>query len=506
MGVSTEKIEEATKGAIGLSKSLGIDTTAAMKAMALALNGDYNMLSRYNAEIRMATTETEKAAIVQKLITKGWNQATAETGTLSGKISQMNNAIDDMKESIGAVIVPALLPLVNIIKEAAVIFGNLPGPIKAMGVAMVVAFAAAITAAKLFGTTLTIATGGISLAVGLLVGLAAWIVSNWDTVKTFVTDVWMKIKNAAILAFDHIKLYALMVVQALLDVFNMFFIFMFAEIDLVIKAYNALTGKHVATLTEMKNNLKTSIDEKIVEYQREIEEIKRINAEAEKEHEKTLKNKKAADDKDKKLRKTEKLKEETQEAKEKKLADEKLAKEKLLKEAQEKKAMNEMYEVRKYYAEAGVRATYDALMDEKATVGKVLGAIIRAQARAIAERLLMMAVAELAMLNFIGAATLTAAAAGVAATGTKIGSLLEGNAFAEGGVIDEPVVGVGLRSGERYTLGEAGPEMVTPMRTVNNDYGVAIYGNITVRANDPREFMAALKDYARRTGGGFFRR
>jgi TP901 family phage tail tape measure protein len=39
-----------------------------------------------------------------------------------------------------------------------------------------------------------------------------------------------------------------------------------------------------------------------------------------------------------------------------------------------------------------------------------------------------------------------------------------GNARAAGGMIDEPVVGVGLRTGQRWTFGENGPEMVTPMK------------------------------------------
>jgi hypothetical protein len=39
-----------------------------------------------------------------------------------------------------------------------------------------------------------------------------------------------------------------------------------------------------------------------------------------------------------------------------------------------------------------------------------------------------------------------------------------GNARASGGMIDEPVVGFGLRTGKRWTFGENGPEMVTPMR------------------------------------------
>lgn len=36
-------------------------------------------------------------------------------------------------------------------------------------------------------------------------------------------------------------------------------------------------------------------------------------------------------------------------------------------------------------------------------------------------------------------------------------------AFAKGGVLEEPVVGVGLNSGKKYTLGEEGPEAVVPL-------------------------------------------
>ena len=35
--------------------------------------------------------------------------------------------------------------------------------------------------------------------------------------------------------------------------------------------------------------------------------------------------------------------------------------------------------------------------------------------------------------------------------------------YAEGGLINEPVFGLGQRSGKGYLLGEAGAEMVTPM-------------------------------------------
>lgn len=51
------------------------------------------------------------------------------------------------------------------------------------------------------------------------------------------------------------------------------------------------------------------------------------------------------------------------------------------------------------------------------------------------------------------------------------------NAMAEGGIINEPIIGRGLRTGSTYAMGEAGPELVTPLSggrahaaVVNNYY------------------------------------
>ena len=37
-----------------------------------------------------------------------------------------------------------------------------------------------------------------------------------------------------------------------------------------------------------------------------------------------------------------------------------------------------------------------------------------------------------------------------------------GHGYANGGIISEPIIGTGLRSGAKYSFGENGPETVTP--------------------------------------------
>jgi len=48
--------------------------------------------------------------------------------------------------------------------------------------------------------------------------------------------------------------------------------------------------------------------------------------------------------------------------------------------------------------------------------------------------------------------------------GGIIGSLGKAFRFAQGGIIKEPIVGFGLKSGKSYSLGEKGPEIVTPLQ------------------------------------------
>jgi len=57
----------------------------------------------------------------------------------------------------------------------------------------------------------------------------------------------------------------------------------------------------------------------------------------------------------------------------------------------------------------------------------------------------------------------------------KLGSF-NGYAYANGGLISEPVMGTGLRSGANYLFGERGPEWVTPVgRSVAGSAGGDVY-------------------------------
>lgn len=108
MGVGAEQIERVTKGAIGLSKALDMDLNTAMKNVALATNGEFTMLQRYVPELRKATTQSERLAIVTKVMQQGWEQAQAETDTLQGSLTQLWNDFGDLAEVVGGPLVNAL--------------------------------------------------------------------------------------------------------------------------------------------------------------------------------------------------------------------------------------------------------------------------------------------------------------------------------------------------------------------------------------------------------------
>ena len=108
MGISADKIGEATKQAIGLSKAYGVDLNSAIKMVALAGQGDYTMLQRYIPQLRSMTDETEKAAAVTKLLADGFTIATTEAETTSGKLKVFENRISDLKERIGKELLPVI--------------------------------------------------------------------------------------------------------------------------------------------------------------------------------------------------------------------------------------------------------------------------------------------------------------------------------------------------------------------------------------------------------------
>jgi hypothetical protein len=108
LGVMPDKMEKATKGAIGLATALDMDAKTSARYTALAMQGEYTILQRYVPALRTATTQAEKQKIVMDLMNKGYQQAQAETETLTGAQAQMGNTWGDTQEKFGKFLVTAL--------------------------------------------------------------------------------------------------------------------------------------------------------------------------------------------------------------------------------------------------------------------------------------------------------------------------------------------------------------------------------------------------------------
>ena len=101
MGVSTDKLKEATVAAIGLSKAYNKSLGGAIEYVAQASNGNTMMLQRLIPELMNASTEAEAFAMVLDIGASNISLATEETETYSGALEQLEGVWGDLKEKMG---------------------------------------------------------------------------------------------------------------------------------------------------------------------------------------------------------------------------------------------------------------------------------------------------------------------------------------------------------------------------------------------------------------------
>jgi hypothetical protein len=104
LGIADDKMAEATRGALGLAKALGVDQASAARYAALALNGEFTTLQRYIPALREAATDGEKMAIVQELMARGYEQQRESLDTVTGRFAELKGRVGDFLEAIGGAI------------------------------------------------------------------------------------------------------------------------------------------------------------------------------------------------------------------------------------------------------------------------------------------------------------------------------------------------------------------------------------------------------------------
>ena len=103
LGVTTRQMGSAARGMAALT-ALKIDGSMAARALARALEGDFEGFNRIAPSVRAAATAQEKALAVTQLLTAGYEQQKANLQTVGGAWEALQGRLGDAREAIiGAV-------------------------------------------------------------------------------------------------------------------------------------------------------------------------------------------------------------------------------------------------------------------------------------------------------------------------------------------------------------------------------------------------------------------
>ena len=112
LGVTTDKLEEAAKAAIGLAATYKLDLSAAMMLVGRASQGQTQMLTRYGIVLKEGLTDQQKFNEVLRIGADGFAIAEEQAKSTSSTLIRLWNVIGDIAERIGG-------PLLKRLKEVA---------------------------------------------------------------------------------------------------------------------------------------------------------------------------------------------------------------------------------------------------------------------------------------------------------------------------------------------------------------------------------------------------
>lgn len=108
-GIAGQKMKEATAAATNLAAGLGIDLNTAAMLVGKAFTGQTETLGRYGVKVDESIPASEKfAAVLEAINQRFGGAAQAEAESYAGRIENLKNRFDDVKESIGEALMPVL--------------------------------------------------------------------------------------------------------------------------------------------------------------------------------------------------------------------------------------------------------------------------------------------------------------------------------------------------------------------------------------------------------------
>lgn len=113
LGVSTDKLKDATRAAIGLAAAYRIDLATAMQLVGRASQGQTSSLTRYGIVLDDALTAEEKFNELLKIGAERFGLAAEAAKTSEGALLQFKNTVGDLQEELGKELLPALTATVQ---------------------------------------------------------------------------------------------------------------------------------------------------------------------------------------------------------------------------------------------------------------------------------------------------------------------------------------------------------------------------------------------------------
>lgn len=216
------------------------DATALANLFGKAMMGQTGALKRAGisftdaqAEVLKYGTEEEKAAMIAEVVQQNVGNMNAEFAkTDAGKIQQAKNALGDMGEEIGAVLLPAVADLVswfqdNLMPKIQQFIDFMKQHPQIATFALALASITAVLGPLMMGIGslitviggLVTITGALDVALLPIIGIAAAVAAgiallvfagvqlykNWDLVKAKAAEVWANIQNAVAVVVGRVK-------------------------------------------------------------------------------------------------------------------------------------------------------------------------------------------------------------------------------------------------------------------------------------------------------------
>lgn len=194
-GLTGEQIQQLTPLMADYAAKTGKDLTTAAEGMGKAVLGQGRALK----EVGVDFTDTGDAAANFDQLVAGLDGTVggfAETmgGTAAGKMAILEAGFGDIQETVGEMLIPALSLLVDVGTTVTNWMADNPEVVQALAIAIgiltVAIIAANIAMWALSANPIVLLIMAIIIAVGLLIAGIWLLVTNWDTVVAWITEVW----------------------------------------------------------------------------------------------------------------------------------------------------------------------------------------------------------------------------------------------------------------------------------------------------------------------------